>query len=139
VISSSSKLVFDYDLAGDEIVSCGPDYIRLHAHHWANAIVIRLQACQTCTWCEQVRQNLVRIHFPLRFPWYKYARARTCARSRSEHRCKRSNNAVRSRIGIFHCSLTACFLPSGAQIFEKIYETPHESRLQTGDMKQVLY
>ena len=28
-----SKLVSDYDLAGDEIVSCGPDYIRLHAHH----------------------------------------------------------------------------------------------------------
>jgi hypothetical protein len=37
VISSSSELASDYDLAGDEIVSCGPDYIRLHAHHWANA------------------------------------------------------------------------------------------------------
>jgi len=55
---------------------------------------------------------------PLRFPWYN-TRARTCARSRCKHRCKRSNNAARSRIGIFHCSLTACFEPNGAQIFEK--------------------
>jgi hypothetical protein len=82
MISSSSKLVSDYDLARDETVSCGPDYIRLHAHHRANASYIQLQACQTTMWCGKVRQNLVRTRSSCTISEIQYARAYVCSQQK---------------------------------------------------------